>query len=1692
MIERKEPSPGSSASNPSVQQSEQSDGATPPRTFTQEIAAAAQSLPAPQTPPEDAARQRIAALEREARALGADPQAALLFHEIGLLWEDPLRNPRNAAVAFQNAFRAAPRFLPNILAARRLFADVGNWQMVVQLLDAELAATDSNPHRAALLFEKAQILDERLSREEDARKTYQQCLEFVPNDVSLLVQLEVVFSARNDLPRVVELQKRIASVVRDETLRAQYLMSAAEILEHRLERGEEAAAAYRQAFKLNRRDPLLLTAMAKVAEREGKLEELLDVLAAEAELLGAQAAPTYLRISKIYERLGRQEDALAALLAARNVNPSEPLVLSELSRIYESQKRYEELADVLLSWVDSVGDSSERASINLRLAALYEEELKRDAEAIERYREILRSNSSDAGALAGLGKLYHRTQNWSGLVDVFDAEIAASEEPRQKATRMYKAAEILEERLRREEDAIQRYNRCLQLQPGYLPAQKALTRLYERQGRFAELVAMHEQDLIHTTDRDLIVTTLNKIAAIYEDRLSDIEHAIETMKRVVEISPDHLPSLRHLARLYERAEMWKELITLQETEAGLVGDLRQVLSLHHRNAEILEEHLRDRGGAIRAYEQLLTLAPSYLPALKALGRLCSQEGRWEDLIRMYRAEAEIAPTPESAATLLYKIGELYEHRLRQPDDAVEAYREVLELVPSDYTALRAQARIHRNGGDWDKLVGVLRAESASRTDPTERANVLFQAATILEEQLTDLNRAVETYREVMTLAPGHAAGLRALERLFNTQGNVKELIPVLDRITQTGESPQVRASAYVKLAQLYLDRLMEPSRAAQCCDAALALDAANVPALKLLERIRGTDRNRRAEARGRLAERVTDPRLRAALKLSAAHDREAPNDGPHVEELRAVFAESSNDPRVAFALERALRRAGDSASLLTLFTKRLEATNDPSEKLQLSLRIAELCESKLGDLPKALTHYKNALTLAPGFLPALQGARRVQQKSGDMAAARVAFEAEGQAARDTRSSIEAYVAAGRLAASELGDFEGAVVNFRRALERDPLDVGANEALSELLAEKGDPRELALLHEKRAEARLSQKDVPGAAEEYVRAARIYLDRCEDRAAATRAVGQALEVHPVDTSALELKSQLALGDQQYAEAAAALTLRVQQGGDALALSQMHLVLGSIYQDHLSDVTRAAAHLQTALTASEGRSIDALDRLAAIHTYSRNWTGAADCLKQLLVLDKRPEAQAKNQTLLAKIVDEGFGDVPHASELYRTALTLAPNDTSIVDRLAELYERTGNLPELAKMLETQIAQAPEPARSIGLRLKLADLYAKPLDDPKRAIALLRESLGLDPNCAPARSALAELYVRDPATTEQAIEEYRHLLGDENARVDALHALFRLYSSSKQQDRAFCTVGVLQFLKAETEAETAFYNEHRTKLSPEKASELSEQERELVLHPQARNNVLVEILRTLGDQVSKIHPPSLEALGIDKKADRLKPDHILNKAVRPLAALFGVSEYDLYQTKRGTVFLETTDPLAICIGPDVVKKYNDREQKFLFGRAVMNLFNKAAVLSKLSTGQVADLLGSGVRAANPDYAGLGKRNEDTTKQVKKAMNRKALKSMEILAQQLVGKASPPDVHATIESLGWSADRAGLLLSGDVASGLGMLLRDDPNFSGVKIDSSDPVVTAIRLRPDLQEGLRYVLSDDFFRLRQRLGISLN
>src|SRR5207237_896688 len=124
--------------------------------------------------------------------------------------------------------------------------------------------------------------------------------------------------------------------------------------------------------------------------------------------------------------------------------------------------------------------------------------------------------------------------------------------------------------------------------------------------------------------------------------------------------------------------------------------------------------------------------------------------------------------------------------------------------------------------------------------------------------------------------------------------------------------------------------------------------------------------------------------------------------------------------------------------------------------------------------------------------------------------------------------------------------------------------------------------------------------------------------------------------------------------------------------------------------------------------------------------------------------------------------------------------------------------------------------------------------------------------------------------------------------------------------------------------------------------------------------------------DQLYKLYPADLDAQGLGR-GDKLKPDHAQARPLRTLAASLGMERFEVYQGKRGSaVTVENTDPQAVVIGPDVVRRFGSREQRFLFGRAALVLRNRSLLGLRLAVPELNALLGSAMRGAVPEFAKL------------------------------------------------------------------------------------------------------------------------
>jgi tetratricopeptide (TPR) repeat protein len=871
-------------------------------------------------------------------------------------------------------------------------------------------------------------------------------------------------------------------------------------------------------------------------------------------------------------------------------------------------------------------------------------------------------------------------------------------------------------------------------------------------------------------------------------------------------------------------------------------------------------------------------------------------------------------------------------------------------------------------------------------------------------------------------------------------------------------------------------------------ESALELQPDHVGALLLLEHTRAADRARRPDVRQRLAARVHEPGLAAALKLSAELEQGRPRHEERLEHLRRAFMLDPEDPRTAFQLERVLRQAGDVQGLREFYERRLAVTQAPGSRLELHLRLGQLGESAMQTVPLALGSYQAAQTLDPSDLVALQGIRRVRLRMGEFEAAAIGWEAEAAATRSREGAMQAWLEAGRLWMNVLEKPERAILAFERVLDLDPLEVEASEAVESLLARKGGAAELASLNERRGQTRLAAGDRPGAANELFKAAQGWLDGVGDRGRALAALARALQAEPEHADALELRAVLAAEQGQWAEATEALEGRLRIGGDAETLAALQLRLGILYQERLDHPARAVAAFNAALASV--RLAEPLDRLATLHRTSRNWTGVVDCLQQLRAMQTRPIDRARTSLRLAEALDEGFDDAERAVAEAREALPLLLEAPEALDRIVPLFERRGRLSALLQLLDERAAPPCPPHAAARIRIRLAELYLRVLGDLSRSVAACRSAVELDPGSVEARAGLADMLSRDPGSADLAVEAHRAVLALDPVRLTSLETLYQIWDSQRLLDRTFCCAAAMAFLQAGPPRAAHLHIDWRGRLPSEAHARVDRRSLELLLHPDARNP-LAEVLRAVGDQVSKLYPADFEALGVDPRGDRLRTDNPVVRAVRLVAEGFGVDNFDVYQARRGLMVAETSDPPSICVGQEVVRRFNSREQKFLIGRAVFSLLERTALAGKLPEPELADLLGDCIRVVVPDFEGLGQRDESRIRLLRKLLSRKAVRALEEPAQE-IARGPVPNLARTLHGMFASANRAGLLVCGDPAIALTMVLREDPTVATSKApESQESVMRAVGERADLRALLTFSVSEELFTLRDRVGPTL-
>jgi tetratricopeptide (TPR) repeat protein len=718
---------------------------------------------------------------------------------------------------------------------------------------------------------------------------------------------------------------------------------------------------------------------------------------------------------------------------------------------------------------------------------------------------------------------------------------------------------------------------------------------------------------------------------------------------------------------------------------------------------------------LRRAAERLQADPGDLRAFEALEEHHFLHGEWPDLVRLYERRLEgpdLQANPEAAARLCFRLGQVLEERCLQGDRAISWYREAARRAPRFRAPLTQLRRLYAERSAWDLVLQIAELESALPMQAFERAAFFTQMGEIWHQRMGDPAQGLAQFERALEADPEHLAALRGIAAVRAEQGESAAAAEALERVVAGTRGPD-SARPLVELARLYAGALAEPGRAAELFRTALSHDPRCEEALEAL--CEDAARSQRWPALAELLERRYDlatgatRRLAIALEAGALQLERLRNPaGARIWYGRALELAPHDDPVILLSLAEVEKLAGQREARARWLDRAAAAAPD-LVPVDVLVENAQLASER--DPERALDGLRRALRREPGNARILDAVADLLGRLGrhrELAALLEQQAGEAGAPAERRTLLWRRVASLR---GELGDSEAAALALERALEADPVDPAALDALARLHQDAGRFDSLrALLERGREHARGRQ-----ALELAVRLGELLLERFDDVEAAREAFQAALALDSADTRALQGLERIALqsGDDEAVIDAFEREASVTTDRGRLSFLVWELVR---LRERKEEPDEALLWIERlAQVAPEDRRV--LECCARLQEQLGHHEERVETLARLDVLLQGRE-RAANRRHQAEL-HEKLGDTERALACYRGALEADPEDVAALRALLGPLERSGRKAELAEA-HGQLAQLVEGEERIACLGARAALLEE-LGDAQGALAVV-----------------------------------------------------------------------------------------------------------------------------------------------------------------------------------------------------------------------------------------------------------------------------------------------------------------------------------------------------------------------------------
>ena len=986
----------------------------------------------------------------------------------------------------------------------------------------------------------------------------------------------------------------------------------------------------------------------------------------------ADAPPVSLRGGEL-PLLGWLETALAA-------DPSNRAALQLYLRTLRLQLRWDDLDGALARAAEHATTKEERVQYLLQRARILRRNLARVEDAIGVYEEVLDRMPGQHEAISALVDAYTEREMWDHLVTLYEEQLRSGLVATGEELGLLVQVAMIRWRMQQKLDqAVVAFDKVRRLAPTHAGMLQFFREYTQERGERARMTEVLNDAYRALPDGPERAQVGAELAALAEES-ENAQRAIEQYRAVLRQEPQNQAARDGLRRLYRQTGAMNALIDLlrgeldrtpAEAEAERARVLREI-------ADVYRNHTKSDSALVSVLSQLSQLVSNDKDVLRELSAVYERLGRHRDVLLVQDKLAALEEDPEVRAEIYRVVARKWLEQFTNVQNAIETYEKLREVVPADHEARDRLRELYTKRRAYRPLGELLRQEIELTRDPEEQCGLLHELARLSAERLDQGAEAIALYKRLVEHHPDDTQALDALEKYAEREKDFATVAEVLERrATDTGEAG---TAALLKLGAIYTERVANPDRARAAWLRVLERQPSNPKALRV---------------------------LRDLLLATRDYDE----------------------------LETAYARAGDIDGLLDVFSTAADRTADPEQKIELSIRVADLCEGRLNAPERAFRAYERILAVKPGDLRAARALIPLYEDDGRHAKAVPLYEVLVQAAATPAEKIELYERLQRVAERELKDGELAMHYARLAYEQEP-SAARLDALEAVANQTGG-----FVHFASAiEERIRDGKTPAAERRALRKRLAELARARGRVEDALAAYQALLEEEADDEEVILRLDGLLREVgKHDELRELYDRRVAQANTA----------------RKAKLLEEWADLEENGWGAEAEAVRVYERLlevipghgGALRALSRLYTVLGDGEGALRVLERDRDGcedaheRARLEVEIAKVLEGRLNRPARALDALKRALESAPGDAAAIEVLERLlprpetrveaatileqhYDQSNDLDKQASVLEVSIATRASKTDRVPLFRKLAEVQER-RNQPDLAFEVIARAL-------------------------------------------------------------------------------------------------------------------------------------------------------------------------------------------------------------------------------------------------------------------------------------------------------------------------------------------------------------------------------